>query len=141
MAPMFAQQGCTVDGVRLVSHDIEFATNGVLYQTFDRTSLKAAYTTLFTKMVNNTMAENELTKEQFEASIGKTYEQYITEMVQSTMDLVPQTIISAYKFIGNDLYIREQNDADFEKETYSFSGENKFNLVESGTTVTYTRIG
>ena len=141
MAPMFSEQGYAVDGVQMVSCDVEFTANGVVYEVIDRASLKAVYTNVLTKALDASMEENNLTKEQLEASIGKTYDQYLTELVQVTMEMVPQTIISAYKFEGNDLYVREQNDADFEKESYSFSGENKLTIVESGTSVTYTRIG
>lgn len=140
MAPMFLEQGYAVEGTQMVSCDIEFTSNGVIYETIDRDSLKTAYTNVFTSVLNNSLTENNLTKEQFETSIGKTYDEYLNELVQTAMNLVPQTIISSYKFEGNNLYVRDQNDTDFEKEEYSFSGENKLTIVESGVFVTYTRI-
>lgn len=140
MAPMFLEQGYAVEGTQMVSCDIEFTSNGVIYETIDRDSLKTAYTNVFTSVLNSSLTENNLTKEQFESSIGKTYDEYLNELVQTAMNLVPQTIISSYKFEENSLYVREQNDTDFEKEEYSFNGENKLTIVESGVSVTYTRI-
>ncbi len=141
VAPLFSQQGYEVEGVQMVSCEMEFTAGGVIYERIDRTSLKTVYTNLFTKLLNDTLTQNNLTKEQFETSIGKTCDQYLSELVQTAMDIVPQSFISAYKFEGDALYVREQNDADFEKEEYSFSGENKLTIVDSGVSVTYTRIG
>ncbi len=140
MAPMFLEQGYAVEGAQMVSCDIEFTSGGVIYETIDRVSLNAVYTAVLTKVLNDSLTENNLTKEQFEASIGKTYDEYLNELVQIAMELVPKTIINAYKFEGNDLYVREPNDADFEKEEYSFIDENKLTIVESGEVITYTRI-
>lgn len=141
MAPLFSEQGYPMEGTQIVSCDIEFTSNGIVYEIIDRESAKTLYTNLFTQVVNDMLTENNLTKEQFEASAGKTYDDYLNELVQSAMELIPQTFISAYKFEGNDLYVREQNDADFVKREYSFNGENKLAIVESGVSITYTRIG
>ena len=134
------EQGYYVEGEQVVFYDLEFTSGGILYETIDRESLKTVYTNLYVQMLNESLKENNLTKEQFETEIGMTYDEYLNELVQMTIDLIPQTSISAYKFIDEDLYVREQNDADFEKEEYSFSGENTLTLVESGISITYTRI-
>ncbi len=140
MAPAFAEQGLAVDGQLMVSCDIEFTKNGVLYEVIDRTTLKAAYTRVFTKMLNDSLAAEGITKGQFETDHGITFDEYVAQMTQAALDSVPQTLICAYEFRGNDLYVREQSDADFEKETYAFDGNNKLTLTEGGTAVTYTRI-
>ena len=142
MAPMLVAQGYNVSGEQLVSCDIEFTTNGVLYEVIDRTSLQTVYANVFTQVLDSEMKKNNLTKEQFETAIGMTYDNYITQLVQAAMDMVPKTIINAYEFRGNDLYVRDQDSDDFEKQTYSFSNNNnKLTIVEDGTDITYTRIG
>ncbi len=141
MAPLLVEQGIAVEGEQIVSCDVEYTSGGVIYEVIDRTSLKAAYTNIFNKMINDTLTQQNLTKEQFESQMGMTIEEYLAQTVQMSMDMVPQTIISAYKFEGNDLYIRDQDDTDFVKIQYSFSGENKLTIVEDGISVTYTRIG
>lgn len=140
IAPLLAEQGYAVEGEQLVSCDMEFASGGVLYATIDRESLKKAYTNIFTSVLNAELEKNNLTKEEFEANAGKTFDEYLNELVQFGMQIVPKTSISAYKFVGNDLYVRDQNDEDFEKEEYSFSGENKLTILDGGTHITYTRI-
>lgn len=140
IASLLAEQGYTVEGEQIVSCDMEFASGGVLYAIIDRTSLKNAYTNIFTDILNAELEKNNLTKEEFEANAGKTFDEYLNELVQLGMQYVPKTIISAYKFVGNDLYVRDQEDEDFEKEEYSFSGENKLTVLDNGAYITYTRI-
>ena len=140
MAPMFSEEGYHMDGEQMVSCDVEFTSGGVVYETIDRVSLQTVYVNFFTLWIDNMLSENNLTKGQFESSIGMTCDEYLNQLVQVAMESVPQTIIMAYKFEGEDLYVREQNDADFKKQEYSFSGENKLTMVEEGQAVTYTRI-
>ena len=140
IAPLLVEQGHAVEGEQLVSCDMEFASGGVLYTTIDRESLKKAYTNVFTSVLNAELEKNNLTKEDFEANAGKTFDEYLNELVQFGMQIVPKTIINAYKFVGNDLYVRDQEDDDFEKEEYSFSGENKLTILDGGRHITYTRI-
>ena len=141
MAPMFAKEGYAVDGEMMVSCDIEFTKDGVIYETVDRASLKTAFTALLDKALKDEMTKNGITLEQFEASVGKSYDQYLSEYVQVAMDLFPQTITSEYRFVWDDLYVRGQDDADFVKKEYDFNGENELTLLEDGVAITYTRIG
>lgn len=141
IAPLLAEEDMIVEGEQLVSCDVEYAAGGVLYEVIDRTSLKTVYTNVLNKSLNDTLVQQNLTRQEFEAQLGKTCEEFIEETIQSVMDLIPQTIISAYKFEGNDLYVRDQDDTDFVKTQYSFSGENKLTITEDGVSITYTRIG
>lgn len=142
MAPMFSEMmGYDIEESLLVSCDIEYTSNGNVYEVIDRTSLKTAYTKIITEMLNATMAENNLTKADFEASIGQTFDEYVNSIVQMAIDTVPQTITGTYKFEGNDLYARAQGATDFEKFEYRFNGENELIVVEGGVPITYTRIG
>ena len=140
MAPMFAEQGYVVEEAQIVSCDIEFTANGILYEVVNRDSLKSAFTKFLKTVLDDSLAQNNLTKEEFEASIGQTYDEYLTAAVQTSMDLFPKTIISAYKFEGDVLYIKDQDSTDFEKRTYSLVGKNKLILDDSGVSITYSRI-
>ncbi|MBE6730016.1 MAG: hypothetical protein E7568_07320 [Ruminococcaceae bacterium] len=140
MAPIFAEMGYEVDGAQIVSCDIEFTSGDILYEIIDRTSLKEVYTKFITKVFDDTLTEQGLTKEQFETTSGMTYDEYLSELIKISMDSVPKTIICAYKFAGDDLYIRSQSDADFIKTEYSFNGQNSLTLSEGGTPITYARI-
>lgn len=140
MAPLLSEQGIAVEGEQIVSCDVEYTSGGVIYEVIDRTSLKAAYTNIFNKVLNDTLTQQNLTKEQFESQMGITFEEYLAQTVQMSMDMVPQTVMSTYKFEGNELYIRDQDDTDFVKTQYSFNGENKLTIVEEGVSITYTRI-
>lgn len=140
MASMLSEQGMSVDSGQIVSCDMEFTSGEAVYEVIDRNSLKTVYTNVFTKVLNDTLAENNLTKEQYEAGVGMSYDEYLAQLTQTAMDMIPKTIISTYKFKGDDLYIREQDDEDFKKVQYSFNGDNKLTLIEDGISVTYTRI-
>lgn len=141
IAALLAEEDMIVEGEHIVSCDVEYISGGVIYEVIDRTSLKAAYTNIFNQMINDTLTQQNLTKEQFETQAGMTIEEYLAQTVQLAMDMVPTTVISTYKFEGNDLYIRDQDDTDYVKTQYSFNGENKLTIVEDGVSVTYTRIG
>ncbi len=140
MAPMLREEGMVVEGEQLVSCDIEFTSNGVIYEKINRDNLKTVYKNVYEKALNDTLLENGLTEQEFELSIGMTYDEYLAELVNTTIELIPKTIISSYKFNGNDLYIRDSEDDDFEKEEYRFNGENKLIFVDDGVSITYTRI-
>ena len=140
MAPMLTEIGYELEGEQMVFCDVEFASGGVINEVIDRASLKTVYTNVVTKALSDEMAKNNITKEQLEEAIGMTYEEYLNEAVQMAMDYIPQTIVSAYKFEGDVLYVREQEDTDFKKQEYSFDGENKLTMVEDGMSITYTRI-
>ena len=138
---LLLDEGYPVQDTLMVSCDIEFTEGGVMYETINRDSLKTVYTDLMIELMDDLLAEDNITKEEFESVLGVPYDEYITEMVEMAMEMIPQTIISAYKFEGEDLYVRKQDDTDFENKEYFFNGENELTIVESGISVTYTRIG
>lgn len=140
IAPKLAEAGLAVEGKLMVTCDLEFTKNGVVYEVINRNSLKSAYTTLFSKLIKDSLEQENITETQFQAEYGQTVDEYVAAMVQEAMNAVPQTIISTYKFQGNDLYTRGQDDTDFQKETYSFNGDNKLTLNDGGMNVTYTRL-
>ena len=142
MAPMLSEMGFgTIEGTAIVSCDIEFTSSGIFYENIDRASAESAYRNVFTQMLNNALVEEGYTKEQFEAENGITFDEYISLLVDTVMESLPQTIINAYKFEGNDLYIRTQDDVDFVKNEYRFDGDNTITITEDGESITYTRIG
>jgi len=141
MASLLAEEGMIVDGEQFVTCDVEYTAGGVRYEVIDRISLKTVYTNVFNKALDDSLAQQNLTRQEFEAQLGKTCEEFMEENLKTAMDLIPQTIISAYKFEENDLYVRDQDDTDFVKTQYSFSGENKLTITEDGVSITYTRIG
>lgn len=140
MAPLLLEEGYVVEGTQMVFCDIEFTSGGVLYEKIDKESMKTVFTNMMTKVMNDYLIENNLTKDQFEVEEGKSYDEFLNELVQNMIDLVPQTIINTYKFEGNDLYVHEQYADDFEKMEYSFNGENQLTIDEEGQSITYTRI-
>lgn len=140
MAPLLAEQGIAVEGEQIVSCDVEYTAGGVIYEVIDRTKLKTTFTNIFNKVLTDSLAKDNMTKEQFESQAKMTFEEYLAQTVQVSMDMVPQTVMSTYKFEGNELYVRDQDDTDFVKTQYSFSGENKLTIVEEGVSITYTRI-
>lgn len=140
MAPLFSQEGYNVEGAMMVSCEIEFTSGGVVYEIIDRDSLKTAYTQLFTTALDDSLAQNGLSKAEFEASIGQTCDEYLTNLVQTALNAVPQNIISAYKFEGDKLYVRDQNSTDFEKKEYSLNGQNELTIIDAGLPIKYTRV-
>ena len=142
MAPMLSEMGFgTIDGTAIVSCDTEFKTNGKFYEVIDRASAETAYRNVFIQMLNNSATAEGLTKEQFEAMLGATIEEYAETMVEAAMEALPQTSINEYKFEGNALYVRSQDETEFKKYGYRFNGEDSLIITENGVDILYTRIG
>ena len=143
MVPLLKEMGYgTIEGTAIVSCDVEFTTNGIFYENIDRQSAETAYRKVFIQMLNESIVNEGMTKEEFEATLGATLEEYVDALVEAVMASLPQTIINAYKFEGDDLYVRTQDDTDFVKNGYKFNGENSVTLTdELGESISYTRIG
>lgn len=140
MAPMFSEEmGFEFKGPATVWCDMEFTSGGVVYEIINRVSLTEAYFNVYSEWLNNSLTEEGLTKEQFETGAGMSFDEYINTLVEASMKIVPLTATHSYKFEGNDLYILQQGESNFEKTEYSFDGDDKLILNQDGVNVTYTR--
>ena len=142
MAPMFSEEmGFEFKGPATVWCDMEFTSGGVVYEIINRVSLTEAYFNVYSEWLNNSLTEEGLTKEQFETGAGMSFDEYINTLVEASMQIVPLTATHSYKFEGNDLYILQQGESNFEKAEYSFDGDDKLILNQDGVDILYTRIG
>lgn len=140
MAPMFSEEmGFEFKGDATVWCDMEFTSDGAIYEIVNRVSLKEAYFNVYTEWVNNLIATQGLTIEQFEASAGMSFDEYINALVETSMQMVPISATHSYKFEGSNLYILQQGKANFENTEYSFEGDDKLILNQDGINVTYNR--
>ena len=140
MAPMFSEEmGFEFKGDATVWYDMEFTSDGTIYEIVNRVSLKEAYFNVYTEWVNNRIATKGLTIEQFEADAGMSFDEYVNALVETSMQMVPISATHSYKFEGSNLYILQQGEANFENTEYSFDGDDKLILNQDGINVTYNR--
>lgn len=141
MATLIEDLGMESDEELIVSADIEFTTDGKYNATIDKASFKTALASFADSAFKKSMKEEGLSIEEFETAINMSYDEYLESFIETLVESLPETITSEYKFEGDDIYVREADDDDFEKEEYHFNGEDELVLVEDGTSVTYKRIG
>jgi len=117
---------------------MEFTTSGTLIESVDQEAYNALLKRALNQSFEKEFAANQITKEQFEAQIGMTLDEYIDTYIQM-MDL-KVNVVSSYKFEGDKLFIKAQGETEFEEAEYRFNGEDSLTTIEDDMVVTYTRI-
>ena len=101
ISPVFEDSNIFLEGEQIVSCVIEFTTNGTLIESIDKTSYHTILRKALLKSINNELAANQITKEDFEADLGMTIEEYIEQVINATASNL--NMVSTYKFVGDEI--------------------------------------
>lgn len=138
ISPVLEDSNIFLEGEQIVSCVIEFTTNGTLIESIDKTSYHTILRKALLKSINNELAANQITKEDFEADLGMTIEEYIEQVINATASNL--NMVSTYKFVGDELYVKEEGQSNFVQVNYTLNGENKLTIIDEGIKVDYTRV-
>lgn len=137
-SPALKDSGIEITGPVNIKCTMEFTTSGTLIESVDQEAYNALLKRALNQSFEKEFAANQITKEQFEAQIGMTLDEYIDTYIQM-MDL-KVNVVSSYKFEGDKLFIKAQGETEFEEAEYRFNGEDSLTTIEDDMVVTYTRI-
>ena len=138
ISPVLEDSNIFLEGEQIVSCVIEFTTNGTLIESIDKTSYHTILRKALLKSINNELAANQISKEDFEADLGMTIEEYIEQVINATASNL--NMVSTYKFVGDELYVKEEGQSNFVQVNYTLNGENKLTIIDEGIKVDYTRV-
>ena len=138
ISPVLEDSNIFLEGEQIVSCVIEFTTNGTLIESIDKTSYHTILRKALLKSINNELAANQISKEDFEADLGMTIEEYIEQVINATASNL--NMVSSYKFVDNELYVKEEGQSNFVQVNYTLTGENKLTIIDEGIKVDYTRV-
>ena len=130
--------GFDIEGPLEINVETEFTASGTLIEKADKNQMSSLMRTVLDKAIRDTLAENGMTVEQFEAEAQMTLEEYIETVVVAFQN--SYTYTAEYKFAADVLLVKFDGDPSFIETNYKFVNDDILIIYTDGEESTYTRV-